>query len=56
MISRIAADIRGRYVLGFRPEADGPEAGISGTRPRSLKVEVIRPGATVRARQEYSGP
>ena len=51
MISRIAADIRGRYVLGFQPEEDN-----SDTRRRSLKVEVMRPGATVRARQEYSGP
>ena len=50
-ISRIAADIRGRYVLGFRPEEDS-----SGTRRRSLKVEVMRSGATVRSRQEYSGP
>jgi Ca-activated chloride channel homolog len=51
MIARITADIRGRYVLGFRPEEDS-----SDTRRRKLKVEVMRPGATVRARQEYSGP
>ncbi len=50
-ISRIAADIRGRYVLGFRPEA-----GSGDMRRHSLKVQVMRPGANVRARQEYSGP
>jgi VWFA-related protein len=49
MISRIAADIRGRYVLGFRPTTDDGGAG-------RLKVEVMRSGATVRSRQEYSGP
>jgi VWFA-related protein len=51
VISRIAADFRGRYVLGFRPESTG-----SDTQRRSLKVEVLRSGATVRARREYSGP
>jgi VWFA-related protein len=51
IISRIAADLRGRYVLGFRPDSTASE-----TRRRSLKVEVLRSGATVRARREYSGP
>ncbi len=51
IISRIAADLRGRYVLGFRPDSTAGE-----TRPHSLKVEVLRSGATVRARREYSGP
>jgi VWFA-related protein len=51
IISRIAADLRGRYVLGFRPDSTAGE-----TRRHSLKVEVRRSGATVRARREYSGP
>jgi VWFA-related protein len=51
IISRIEADLRARYILGFRPESTG-----SDTQPHSLKVEVRRSGATVRARREYSGP
>ena len=51
IISRIAADLRGRYVLGFRPDSTASE-----TRRHSLMVEVLRSGATVRARREYSGP
>jgi VWFA-related protein len=51
IISRIAADLRGRYVLGFRLDSTASE-----TQRRSLKVEVLRSGATVRARREYSGP
>jgi VWFA-related protein len=51
IISRIAADLHGRYILGFRPESTG-----TGTRRRSLKVEVLRSGVTVRARREYSDP
>jgi VWFA-related protein len=51
IISRIVADIRGRYILGFRPESTE-----SDSQRRSLKVEVLRSGVTVRARREYSGP
>jgi VWFA-related protein len=51
IVSRIAADLRGRYVLGFRPESTESDA-----RRRFLKVEVLRSGATVRARREYFGP
>jgi VWFA-related protein len=51
IISRIEADLRARYILGFRPEATGND-----TRRHSLKVEVRRSGATVRARREYLGP
>jgi VWFA-related protein len=51
IISRIEADLRARYILGFRPESTGSDA-----RHHSLKVEVRRSGATVRARREYSGP
>jgi VWFA-related protein len=51
IISRIEADLRTHYILGFRPESTG-----SDTQHHSLKVEVRRSGATVRARREYSGP
>jgi len=51
IISRITADLHGRYVLGFRP--DSTESEIQ---RHSLKVEVVRSGTTVRARREYSGP
>ncbi len=51
IISRIAADLHGRYILGFRPDSSA-----NGIRNHSLKVEVLRSGATVRARREYSGP
>jgi VWFA-related protein len=51
IVSRIVADLRGRYVLGFRPESTGTDATHG-----SLRVEVNRSGARVRARKEYSGP
>jgi VWFA-related protein len=51
IISRIEADLRARYILGFSPEAAGTD-----TQRHSLKVEVRRSGATVRARREYLGP
>lgn len=51
IVSRIAADLRGRYVLGFRPDSTASE-----TQRHTIKVEVLRSGATVRARREYSGP
>jgi VWFA-related protein len=51
VISRITADLRGHYVLGFRPDSTASE-----TRRHSLRVEVVRSGATVRARREYSDP
>lgn len=51
IISRIEADLRARYILGFRPESTGKD-----TQHHSLRVEVRRSGATVRARREYSGP
>ena len=50
IISRIEADLHSRYILGFRPEATG-----SDTQHHSLKVEVGRSGASVRARREYVG-
>jgi len=51
IISRIEADLRARYILGFRPEAAGSDA-----QRHLLKVEVRRSGAIVRARREYLGP
>jgi hypothetical protein len=48
ILSRIEADLRGRYIPGFRP---GPARGK--TQSHSLRVETVRPGLTVRARQEY---
>lgn len=51
IIARIEADLRGRYILGFRPDSTPSE-----TRRHLLKVEVARSGASVRARREYFGP
>jgi Ca-activated chloride channel family protein len=48
-ISRIAGDLRGRYILAFRPESTGNDG-----KPHSLRVEITRPGVTIRARSEYS--
>lgn len=48
--SRIEADLHGRYILGFRSD---PTAG---TGRHSIRVEVLRSGAAVRARREYSAP
>jgi VWFA-related protein len=51
IISRIEADLRAHYILGFLPEAKESDA-----RHHTLKVEVRRAGAIVRARREYFGP
>jgi VWFA-related protein len=51
IISRIEADLRARYILGFRPESTGRD-----TQHHSLRVEFRGSGATVRARREYSRP
>ena len=51
ILSRIEADLRGRYVLGFRPDSTANRA-----QRRTLKVEVARFGAAARARRDYSGP
>ena len=45
-MSRIEADLRGRYVIGFRPDSTANQ-----TQRRSLKVDVRRSGATVRGRR-----
>ena len=50
LFSRIESDLRGRYVLAFRPDSRGRERGI-----HSLKVETTISGASVRSRQEYAG-
>jgi VWFA-related protein len=47
IVSRLEADLRGRYVLGFRPEA------VSGRIRHDVQVQVTRPGVTVRARKVY---
>ena len=47
IVSRIEADLRRRYVLGFRPDR------LSGKVRHEVRVEVARPGLTVRARKTY---
>jgi len=44
----IAEDLDAQYLLAYEPEGGGPEGGW-----RSIRVEVDRPGAAVRARQGY---
>ncbi len=51
VLGQIAADLRGPYVIGFRPESSGAEG-----QRHSIGVEVVRPGVTVLARREYFGP
>lgn len=45
IVSRMEADLRHRYVLGFRPER------LSGRTRHDLRIEVTRPGVTIRARK-----
>ena len=45
---RIAADLRGQYMLAFGPGPGGPA--------HTLRVEVDRAGVTIRARTEYLPP
>jgi VWFA-related protein len=47
IVSRIETDLRHRYVLGFRPER------LSAKIRHEIRVEVTRPGLTVRARRTY---
>ena len=51
IITRIAADIRGRSFLVFGRKQHGSDIGRD-----TLKVQVMRSGATVRARPEFSAP
>ena len=48
-LDRMRLDLRGQYLLGFSPD------GAPGT-SHELRVEVSRPGLTVRARREYVLP
>jgi VWFA-related protein len=51
IVSRLETDLRRRYVLGFRPEK------LSFNKSRhELRIEVGRPGLTVRARKTYFDP
>lgn len=50
IIARLEADLRRRYVLGFRPER------LSGKVRHEVDVEVTRPDLTVRARKTYFEP
>lgn len=47
IVSRLEADLRHRYVLGFRPER------LTGKVRHEVRVEVSRPDVTVRARKTY---
>jgi VWFA-related protein len=47
IVSRIQTDLRHRYVLGFRPEQ------LSGKVRHELRIEVTRPGLSIRARRTY---
>ena len=48
IVSRLETDLRRRYVLGFRPEK------LTFNKPRhDLRIEVIRPDLTVRAKRAY---
>lgn len=47
IVSRIEADLRHRYVLGFRPER------LSGNLRHDIRIEVTRPNLSVRARKTY---
>jgi VWFA-related protein len=48
ILARIEADLRSRYVIGFHSSA-----ASAGAAAHQLKVEVTRPGLTVRARRQY---
>ncbi|HKA02499.1 MAG TPA: VWA domain-containing protein [Candidatus Solibacter sp.] len=50
ILTRLEADLRPHYVLGFRPEK------LSGKLRHELRVEVALPNVTVRARRTYFAP
>jgi len=55
-LDRVMADQRGYYLLGFQPPADAMEPDISGTPDyHRLKIEVLRPGLTVRSHAGFFG-
>jgi VWFA-related protein len=47
IVSRIETDLRHRYVIGFRPDR------MSAKIRHEVRIEVTRPGITVRARKAY---
>jgi Ca-activated chloride channel family protein len=47
VLSRVEADLRTRYVLGFMADA------AKADQPHRIQVDVTRPGLTVRSRREY---
>jgi VWFA-related protein len=48
ILERIEADLRSRYILGFRPGSNDDQQG-----EHRLRVEAMRAGAVVHARTEY---
>ena len=55
-LERVMADQRGYYLLGFHPPTDAMSPDIVGTPDfHRLKVEVLRPGLTVRSHSGFFG-
>jgi len=55
-LERVMADQRGYYMLEFRPQEDSMEPDITGTPDyHKLKIEVLRPGLTVRSHAGFFG-
>jgi hypothetical protein len=50
IVTRLETDLRRRYVLGFQPDM------LSARLRHEIRVEVTRPGFTVRARKVYFSP
>jgi hypothetical protein len=48
ILSRIEADLRSRYVIGFHSTV-----AATGAMRHQIRVEAIQPGLTIRARREY---
>jgi Ca-activated chloride channel family protein len=46
VLNRIQRDLRSQYVLGFHPEGGGGSRHL-------LRVEILRPGVSVRSRRQY---
>jgi VWFA-related protein len=49
ILTRLLADLRGRYTLGFKPP-------IRDGKPHEFEIRVSRPGLRLRARQSYIAP
>ena len=55
-LARVMADQRGYYLLGFQPPAEAMTAGVKGSVDfHRLKVEVLRPGLSVRSHAGFFG-